>query len=67
MRAVHGIVGDSDSSPAVAMKTEVLEPFIELGKSPTDNEHKTSRCPYCSKNLANTKERVQLILNFESS
>ena len=61
MRAVHGIVGDGDTSPAVAMKTEVLEPFIELGKSPPDNEHKTSRCPYCSKNLANTKEHIKAV------
>ena len=47
MRAVHGIMvppGEGDSSPPLpVMKTEVLEPFIELGKSPADNEHKTSR------------------------
>ena len=61
MRAVHGIVAEGDTSPAIAMKTEVLEPFIELGKSPTDNEHKTSRCPYCSKNLANTKEHIKAV------
>ena len=49
MRAVHGIFvppGEDDASPPLpAMKTEVLEPFIELGKSPADNGHKTSRCP----------------------
>ena len=65
MRAVHGIMvppGEGDSSPPLpVMKTEVLEPFIELGKSPADNEHKTSRCPYCSKNLANTKEHIKAV------
>ena len=65
MRAVHGIVvppGDGDTSPPLpVMKQEVLEPFIELGKSPADNEHKTSRCPYCSKNLANTKEHIKAV------
>ena len=65
MRAVHGIMvppGEGDASPPLPpMKTEVLEPFIELGKSPVDNEHKTSRCPYCSKNLANTKEHIKAV------
>ena len=53
---------DGDTSPPLpAMKTEVLKPFIELGKEPADTVHKTFKCPYCSKNLANTKEHIKSV------
>ena len=69
MRSVHGMKHEAALSEAasgqaqvfIALKSESVEPFEELGKPPHGHDHKSKQCPYCSKSLANTKEHIKAV------